>query len=151
MKIWVDADACPAVLKEILYKAAERNQIQLTLVANNLFRIPKSSFIKFLQVPHGQDVADNEIVKRLEPGDLAVTADIPLAARVVQEGGVALNPRGEVYTEENVSERLSTRDFLDSLRSSGIETGGPSAFDSRDKQAFANSLDYMITKQKNKP
>jgi len=151
MKIWVDADACPAVIKEILYKAAERNQIQLTLVANNLFRIPKSSFIKFLQVPHGQDVADNEIVKRLEPGDLAVTADIPLAARVVQEGGVALNPRGEVYTEENVSERLSTRDFLDGLRSSGIETGGPSALDSRDKQAFANSLDQMITKYKHKP
>lgn len=151
MKIWVDADACPAVIKEILYKAAERNQIQLTLVANTHFRIPKSSYIKFLQVPHGQDVADNEIVKRLEPGDLAVTADIPLAARVVQEGGVALNPRGEVYTEENVSERLSTRDFLDGLRSSGIETGGPSALDSRDKQAFANSLDQMITKYRHKP
>jgi len=151
MKIWVDADACPVVIKEILYKAAERTQTQLTLVANNHFRIPKSSFIKFLQVPRGLDGADNEIVKMVEPGDLVVTADIPLAARVVQEGGFALNPRGEVYTEENVSERLSTRDFLDSLRSSGIETGGPSAFDSRDKQAFANSLDYMITKQKNKP
>lgn len=148
MKIWVDADACPVVIKEILYKAAERAEIQLTLVANNHFRIPRSSFIKFLQVPRGLDVADNEIVKRLESGDLVVTADIPLAARVVQEGGGALNPRGEVYTEENVNERLSTRDFLDNLRSSGVETGGPSALVSRDRQAFANSLDYMITKNK---
>ena len=150
MKIWVDADACPVVIKEVLFKAAERTRIQLILVANNHFRIPKSSFIKFLQVPHGLDVADNEIVKKLESGDLVVTADIPLAARVVQEGGFALNPRGEVYTEENVKERLSTRDFLDSLRSSGIETGGPSTLNSRDKQAFANSLDYIITKYRNK-
>jgi uncharacterized protein YaiI (UPF0178 family) len=149
MKIWVDADACPAVIKEILFKAAKRTQIQLTLVANTHFRIPKSSFIKILQVPHGLDVADNEIVKRLEPGDLVVTADIPLAARVVQEGGFALNPRGEVYTEENVKERLSTRDFLESLRVSGVETGGPSTLNSRDKQAFANSLDHMITKYQN--
>jgi len=149
MKIWVDADACPAVIKEIVYKAAERTQIHVTLVANNHFRIPKSSCIHFLQVPHGPDAADNEIVKRLEPGDLVITADIPLAARVVQDGGLALNPRGEVYTVENVKERLSTRDFLDSLRSSGVETGGPPALDSRDRQTFANSLDQILTKISN--
>lgn len=146
MKIWVDADACPVVIKEILYKAAERTQIQLTLVANNHFRIPKSSFIKFLQVKHGQDVADNEIANKLESGDLVITSDIPLAARVVEKGGRALNPRGEVYSEENIKERLSTRDFLDSLRSSGVETGGPSALGPRDKQAFANSLDQLLRK-----
>ena len=146
MKIWVDADACPAVIKEILYKAAKRTQIQVTLVANNRFRIPKSSFIKFLQVPHGQDVADNRIINKLKSGDLVITGDIPLAARIVEKGGIALNPRGEVYSEENIKERLSTRDFLDSLRLSGVETGGPSALSPRNKQAFANSLDQLLRK-----
>ena len=147
MKIWVDADACPAVIKEILYKAAERTQIQLTLVANTHLRIPKSPLIKFLRVPHGQDVADNQIVNIVEPDDLVITSDIPLAARIVEKGGLALNPRGEVYSEENIQERLSTRDFLDSLRSSGVTTGGPSALNPRDKQAFANSLDQLLRKR----
>ena len=150
MKIWVDADACPVVIKEILYKAAERRRMQLTLVANSRFRIPKSSFIRFLQVPHGQDVADTEIVNKIDSGDLVITADIPLAARVVEKGGLALNPRGGIYSEENIKERLSTRDFLDSLRSSGVETGGPPALNPRDKQAFANSLDQLISKYSNR-
>lgn len=149
MKIWVDADACPGVIKDILYKAAERARLQLILVANGHFRIPKSSFITFLHVRQGLDIADNEIVNKLESGDLVITSDIPLAARVVEKGGLALNPRGEVYTEENIQERLGTRNFLDSLRSSGVETGGPPALNSRDKQAFANSLDQIITKYKN--
>lgn len=151
MKIWVDADACPSVIKDILYKAAERTRIQLILVANRHFRIPSSSLIHFLHVRQGPDVADNEIVNNAESEDLVITSDIPLAARVVEKGGLALNPRGEVYTEENIKERLATRDFLDNLRSSGVETGGPSALSARDKQAFANSLDQIITKFKNKP
>lgn len=148
MKIWVDADACPVVIKEILYKAAEKRRLQLILVANKYFRIPTSAFISFLHVQQGSGVADNEIVDKLEPGDLVITSDIPLAARIVDKGGFALNPRGEVYTKENVQERLSTRDFLDSLRSSGVETGGPSALNARDRQAFANSLDQILTKYK---
>jgi len=150
MKIWVDADACPAVVKDILYKAAERSRLELILVANKRFRIPKSSFIKFLQVRQGLDRADNEIVERLESEDLVITSDIPLAARVVEKGGTALNPRGEVYTEENIQERLSTRDFMESLRSSGVETGGPPALSARDKQTFANSLDKILTQFKNR-
>ncbi|MCI5123590.1 MAG: YaiI/YqxD family protein [Candidatus Electrothrix sp. AR5] len=150
MKIWVDADACPVVIKDILYKAAERTRLQLILVANTSFRTPQSSFIHFIHVSQGSDRADDEIVEKLEPKDLVITADIPLAARVVEKGGFALNPRGEAYTEENIKERLSTRNFLDSLRSNGIETGGPSALSARDKQAFANSLDQILTKYKNK-
>ena len=151
MKIWVDADACPSVIRDILYKAAERTGIQLILVANRHFRIPNSSLIHFLLVRQGPDVADNEIVKNAEPDDLVITSDIPLAARIVEQGGFALNPRGDVYTEENIKERLATRDFLDELRSSGVETGGPSALSARHKQGFANSLDQLITKYKNKP
>lgn len=151
MKIWVDADACPSVIRDILYKAAERTGIQLILVANRQFRIPNSSLIHFLLVRQGPDVADNEIVKNAESEDLVITSDIPLAARIVEKGGFALNPRGEVYTEENIKERLATRDFLDDLRSSGVETGGPSALSARDKQAFANSLDQLVTRYKNKP
>jgi hypothetical protein len=150
MKIWVDADACPVVIKEILYKAAERAQLKLILVANKTFKIPKSSFITLIHVRQGLDVADNEIVNKLESGDLVITSDVPLADRVVELGGVALNPRGEVYTEENIKERLSARNFLDSLRSTGVETGGPSALSPRDRQAFANRLDHMITQNKNK-
>lgn len=147
MKIWVDADACPAVIKDIVYKAAVRTRLQLILVANSTFRIPKSPFITLLRVPAGPDEADNEIVKMIETGDLVITADIPLAARVVEKGGLALNPRGEIYSEENIAERLSTRDFLDTLRSNGVETGGPSSLDKRDRQAFANSLDRILTKK----
>jgi uncharacterized protein YaiI (UPF0178 family) len=151
MKIWVDADACPVIIKDILYKAAERIRLQLILVANTRFQTPKSPFIHFIQVSHGPDIADDEIVKRAEPEDLVITADIPLAARIVEKGGLALNPRGEVYTKENIKERLSTRDFMDSLRLSGVETGGPSALNTRDKQTFANSLDQILTKYTKNP
>jgi len=146
MKIWVDADACPAVIKEILYKAAERTGLQLTLVANQPMRIPSSSFIKFLRVAAGFDIADNEIVKRLDTGDLVITSDIPLAAQVVAKGGQALNPRGELYTTENIGDRLSMRDFMESLRAGGIETGGPAVLNQGDRQSFANQLDKFLTK-----
>ena len=146
MKIWVDADACPVVIKEILYKTAERTKLKIILVANRKIKVPKSQYIEFQIVPPGLDVADNEIEKNVEPGDLVVTSDIPLAARIVKKGATGLNPRGEIYTTENVSERLSARDFMDILRSSGIETGGPSAISKRDRQLFANSLDKTINK-----
>jgi len=145
MKIWVDADACPAVIKEILLRAAERLGIKLTLVANHPLRIPSSKHIDFLRVGSGQDVADKEIVKRSGAGDLVITADIPLAADVVEKGGFALNPRGELYTSKNVRDRLSMRDFMDSLRGDGIDTGGPSALSRSDRQAFANNLDKFLT------
>lgn len=146
MKIWVDADACPVVIKDILYRAAERNRLAMTLVANRPIRIPSSPHIKFLQVPPGMDVADNEIITRLKAGDLVITADIPLAALVIAKGGQALNPRGELYTTENIRERLSVRDFMDSLRASGIETGGPPSLSQSDRQSFANQLDRLLSK-----
>ena len=148
MKIWVDGDACPAVIKEILYKAAERTKVKVIVVANRNVTIPTSKHIRFQIVPSGLDVADNEIAKSVEPGDLVVTSDIPLAARIVEGGAVGLNPRGEVYTKDTISERLSTRDFMDMLRSAGVETGGPSALSTKDRQLFANSLDQIITKFK---
>ncbi|MCI5210045.1 MAG: YaiI/YqxD family protein [Candidatus Electrothrix sp. ATG2] len=146
MKIWVDADACPVVIKEILFKAANRTGVQLTLVANKPIRVPASDRITFIQVSYGPDVADKEIINRLHAGDLVITADIPLAAQVVEQGGFALHPRGELYTTENIKERLSTRDFLDSLRLSGVETGGPSALSNRDRQTFANHLDQLLSR-----
>ncbi len=146
MKIWVDADACPGGIKEILFRVSERAQLPLILVANHAMRTPPSKLVKFIQVPQGFDVADNEIVKRLSPGDLVITADIPLAAEVIERGGQALNPRGELYTSENINARLSMRDFMDSLRSSGVNTGGPSPLGPKDQQAFANQLDRIITK-----
>jgi hypothetical protein len=150
MKIWVDADACPVVIKDILYRAAERTELQLILVANSFLRYPKSPFIQFIQVPKGPDKADNEIVQQLSPEDLVITADIPLAAQVVKKGGLALNPRGEVYTEDTIQERLSTRDFMESLRLNGVETSGPSALTLQDKQVFANKLDQILTKYTNR-
>ncbi len=144
MKIWVDADACPKVIKDILYRAAERAQVELILVANQRLQIPPSKFIKALQVSHGFDVADNEIVKKIEAGDLVITADIPLAAEVINKGGHALNPRGEMYTTDTIRARLSMRDFMDTLRSSGIQTGGPSALTQSDRLAFANNLDNFL-------
>ncbi len=146
MKIWVDADACPVVIKEILYKAAERTGLLVTLVANQPLRIPSSSCIKFIQVAAGCDVADNEIVKRLDAGDLVITADIPMAADVIEKGGHALTPRGEFFTTENIRSRLSMRDFMDSLRESGVDTGGPPPLNQGDRQAFANKLDAFLGK-----
>ena len=132
MKIWVDADACPRVIKDILFRAAERTRIELILVANQNLPKPPSKYIKTLQVPHGFDVADNEIVNNIDAGDLVITADIPLAAEVIEKGGHALNPRGEMYTTDNIKARLSMRDFMDTLRSSGVQTGGPSALSQSD-------------------
>lgn len=147
MKIWVDADACPVVAKEILFRAAERTGVQLTLVANQPLTTPSSPNINSVQVMGGFDVADDEIVKRLEAGDLVITSDIPLAAEVIEKGGHALSPRGEMHTTENIGARLNMRDFLDTMRSSGVDMGGgPAAFSQRDKQAFANSLDRFLTK-----
>lgn len=145
MHIWVDADACPNVIKEILFRAAERRQIPMTLVANKLLRTPPSRFIQALQVPGGFDVADEEIARRVQPGDLVITADIPLAAAVVEKSGHALNPRGEFYTPDNIRERLAMRNLMDELRSSGVETGGPAAINQGDRQAFANQLDRFLT------
>jgi len=150
MQLWVDADACPVVIKEILFRAAERTCSLLTLVANQPIRVPSSQYIKTVQVPAGFDVADDEIVKRLEAGDLVITADIPLAAEVIEKGGHALNPRGELYTTENIKARLNMRDFMDTLRSSGINTGGPPAISQSDRQAFANNLDRFLAKYANK-
>ncbi|NNK99827.1 MAG: YaiI/YqxD family protein [Xanthomonadales bacterium] len=144
MKIWVDADACPVVIKEILFKAAERTKVELTLVANQPVRIPPSRFIHFLQVASGFDVADNEIVKRLSAGDLVITGDIPLAAEVIEKGGCALGPRGELYTAENIKARLNIRDFMDTLRASGIDTGGPPALSQTDRKKFADHLDRLL-------
>lgn len=146
MQIWVDADACPKVIKEILFRAAERRQIPLTLVANKLLYCPPSQVIRALQVPAGFDVADNKIVELTEAGDLVVTADIPLAAQVIAKGGHALNPRGELYTKDTIQERLTMRNFMDGLRSSGVETGGPSALSQGDRQEFANQLDRFLAK-----
>lgn len=147
MQIWVDADACPGVIKEILYRAAIRTQVMLTLVANQALRTPASPYIKSLQVPSGFDVADNRIVELMEAGDLVITADIPLAASVIEKGGHALNPRGTLYSQENIRETLSLRNFMADLRSSGVETGGPPIFNQRDRQAFANQLDRLLAQR----
>jgi len=146
MKIWVDADACPSVIKEILFKAAERTGLTLTLVANQPLRIPPSPLIHFVKVGAGMDIADKEIVKRLAADDLVITADIPLAAEVISKGGLALNPRGELYTEDDIQSRLSMRDFMDSLRGSGVDTGGPAPLRPNDRAAFANNLDKILAK-----
>ena len=145
MKIWVDADACPVVIKEILFKAAERTKTQLTLVANHSVSVPPSRYIAFLRVSKGFDVADNEIVKKLAPGDLVITGDIPLAAESIDKGAKALNPRGELYTSENIRSLLNMRDFMDTLRSSGIQTEGPAALNQNDRKNFANQLDKLLT------
>lgn len=146
MRIWVDADACPAVIKDILFRAAQRTKVLLTLVTNQSVRIPKSPYVKLLQVPAGFDVADNEIVKNLNAGDLVVTGDIPLAAEVIEKGGYALSPRGELYSADNIRDRLTIRDFLDTLRASGIHTGGPPSLKPSDRRSFANNLDTLLTK-----
>ena len=147
MRIWVDADACPGVIKDILFRAAERVRVEVTLVANQQMRTPASPYVRFLQVPAGFDVADRRILELVEAADLVVTADIPLAAAVIEKGGVALNPRGELYTQENVRERLAMRNFMDELRGSGVDTGGPAALGPRDRQAFANQLDRLLARR----
>ena len=146
MQIWVDADACPSAVKELLFRAAVRTKTKVTLVANQQLRIPKSKYIAWVPVQTGMDIADRRIVELMEPGDLVITADIPLAANVVANGGQALNPRGELYTEANVGERLAVRNMLDDLRADGQVTSGPSNFNSKDKQAFANQLDRWLTR-----
>ena len=151
MRIFVDADACPKVIKEILFRAAIRAEIKLILVANQRLETPRSPFISMQQVAAGFDVADNEIVLQLTPGDLVVTADIPLADAVIEKGGLALNPRGQLYTVKNIKERLSTRNIMAELRDTGIVTGGPSVLHKRDRQAFANHLDRLIAKWKSSP
>ena len=148
MKIWVDADACPRVIKEILYRAAQRRRVELVLVANQPLAVPRSPQIRAVTVPKGFDVADQAIAGWAEPGDLVVTADIPLAAAVVEKGVQALNPRGELYTADNVRQHLSMRNFMDTLRGAGVQTGGPEAFGQRDRQAFANQLDRLLAKVK---
>lgn len=148
MPIWVDADACPKVIKEVLYRAADREQVMVTLVANQSLSVPPSRFLRTLRVAPGFDVADNEIVQRAEAGDLVITADIPLAAEVMEKGAVALNPRGERYSEATIRERLTMRDFMDTMRASGVQTGGPSTLNQRDRQAFANELDKWLQQQK---
>lgn len=147
MKIWVDADACPIVIKEILFRAAQRTKIITTLVANQFLRTPPSVYIKTMQVPSGFDAADNRIMFELDKGDLVITADIPLAAQVIEKGGHALNPRGELYTTDNIKERLIMRDLMEELRGHGVDISGPSAIDQNDRQAFAAALDSFIIKR----
>lgn len=148
MHIWVDADACPAVIKDILYRVAERREIALTLVANQLLRVPPSRFIKAVQVPQGADVADAEIVRLLAPGDLVITGDIPLAANVLAKGGAALDPRGEFYTSETIEQQLTMRAFMEELRSGGVDTGGPAAFSQADRKRFADQLDRYLARRR---
>ena len=150
MNIWVDADACPAVIRDILFRAAERTGVPLTLVANQPVRTPPSRHIKSIQVAPGFDVADNEIVKRLDAGDLVITGDIPLAAEAIGKGAHALNPRGELYSADNIRARLNMRDFMETLRASGVATGGPPALSQGDRKAFADNLDKFLTLHRNK-
>lgn len=146
MHIWVDADACPAVIKDILFRAAQRWQMPLTLVANQALYTPPSPLIRAVQVPRGFDVADAHIVERAEKGDLVITGDIPLAAQVLEKGAMALNPRGERYSPETIRERLAMRDMMEELRASGVDTGGPSSFSQSDRKAFANQLDILLAR-----
>ena len=148
MRVWVDADACPVVIKEIVYRAAIRTRIETMLVANTYLKVPPSPFIHTLEVPKGFDVADSKIVELLNAGDLVITADIPLAALVVAKGGFALNPRGEFYTTANIAERLAMRNLMDELRGNGMELGGPATFSNSDRQAFAAELDRFLARRK---
>ncbi|NAW68398.1 YaiI/YqxD family protein [Vibrio sp. V27_P1S3P104] len=148
MRIWVDADACPKVIRETLIRAAERTGVECTFVANHLIPLPKRANIFVLQVPAGFDIADNEIVKRVAPHDLVITSDIPLADEVISKGALALSPRGELFTTETIKARLNIRDFLDTMRSSGIQTGGPSALSQTERREFANHLDRWLTKRR---
>jgi uncharacterized protein len=146
MRIFVDADSCPVVIKEILYRAAERVRVPLVLVANQYLKVPESAYISCIEVAAGPDIADDRIVELVEPNDLVVSADLPLADRVITKGGFVLNPRGIFYTAENIKDRLAMRDLMDVLRSGGIDTGGPSYFSQKDRQSFANQLDRFLVK-----
>ena len=146
-RIWVDADACPVAIKEILFRAAQRTQVHVTLVANHALRTPPSPYIRSIQVPGGFDVADNEIAAQVAPSDLVVTQDIPLAAAVIEKGALAIHPRGELYTTDTIKQRLSMRNFMEELRGAGVDTGGPAALHPRDKQAFANQLDRWLAQR----
>ncbi|HET8708552.1 MAG TPA: YaiI/YqxD family protein [Pseudomonadales bacterium] len=146
LQIWVDADACPNVVKEILFRVAEKRQVNLILVANRPVKTPPSKFIRTLQVESGFDIADNKIVQDAAPGDLVITADIPLASEIIAKKAHALNPRGEFYTPENIRQRLNMRDFMDTLRSSGVQSGGPPAYSQSDRNEFANQLDRFLTR-----
>jgi len=149
VKIWVDSDACPVVIREIICRAADRKKIDTTFVANHFIKTPPSKFIRFQQVMSGFDVADNEIVKRMSPGDLIITSDIPLADEVITAGGFALSPRGEQFTKENIKSRLNIRDFMETMRSSGVQTGGPPALSQTDRKTFADRLDKWLTQNSN--
>jgi len=148
MRIWVDGDACPVVIKDLLFRAAVRVKVLMTVVANEKLRVPVSEFIQTLVVGSGMNVADKQIVELVEAGDLVVTADVPLAAHVVQKGGIAINPRGELYTAENIGERITMRNLMDELRGNDLVTGGPAPFGVKDKQAFANQLDRLLAKRR---
>ena len=148
MTVWVDADACPVVVREILRRAAERTQIPTVFVANQFISTPPSKVVRMLQVSSGFDEADNEIVKRVQAGDLVITSDIPLAAEIIAKGATALNNRGETYTKANIKAKLNMRDFMETMRSSGVQTGGPGAYSHADRMAFANKLDQWLAKQK---
>ncbi len=146
MTVWVDADACPISIREIIFRTAKRRKIATVLVANGGMQIPKSEFVRILIVPHGADIADDRIVEMMQPNDLVITQDIPLASRVVEKGGTAIGPRGQLYDEDKIHERLATRDLMEHLRSAGIETGGPKPLDNKHVQAFANQFDRVLTK-----
>ncbi len=147
MKIWIDADACPKIVKEVVFKTSSRLKLQVCLVANAQLNIPMSPYISFVKVEKGADMADSYIVENSTPEDLVITADIPLASLIVEKGAMAINPRGEIYTEENISERLSVRDFMQELRDSGLDTGGPPPLGPKDKERFTNALDRILTKK----
>lgn len=147
MDIWVDADACPGAIKDILFRAAQRTGVQLTLVANHALQVPPNANIRMLQVSSGFDVADDEIVRLAQAGDLVITSDIPLAAEVIEKGAHALNSRGELYTTDSIKSRLQMRDFMDTMRASGVNTGGPPPLSQAEKQAFANHLDRFLAKR----
>ncbi len=148
MKIWVDADACPIAIKEVLYRAANRAKISVTLIANQMLRVPPSPWIRALQVPAGFDVADQRIVQEAAPGDLVITSDIPLASQVIAKGALVLDSRGELMDHHNIEARLTMRNFMEGLRNSGVETGGPSSLSKSDVQAFANQLDRLLAKRR---
>lgn len=147
MKIWVDADACPRAVKDILFRVAERTEMSVTFVANQRIRLPESPFIDLIQVGQGLDIADDEIANKCEAGDLIITADIPLAARVVEKGALGLDPRGTMYDKTNIGQILDMRNFMDTLRGSGVETGGPDSFGHRERMKFANELDRFIARR----